>query len=106
MVKSLDGVCGTNQPRVCRLGRETKTTPLAWGEQRERIPKAAWGQLVDELVDGPDSRHPARVSGDSGYGNEGLLPALEGQGPPWLGRLRQPAKVPRLMAPQPACQAC
>jgi Transposase DDE domain group 1 len=58
--------------------------------------KAALGRLLDELVD----RRPALVRGDSGYGNEAILRALEQRGQPYLLRLRQTRNVQRLVAQQ------
>ena len=66
--------------------------------------KAALGRLLDELSDGPDSRRPALVRGDSGYGNEGILLELERREQPYLLRLRQTANVQRLVAQQFARQ--
>jgi hypothetical protein len=66
--------------------------------------KAAMGRLLDELGDGPDSRRPALVRGDSGYGNEGILLELERRKQPYLLRLRQTANVQRLVAQQFARQ--
>lgn len=62
--------------------------------------KAALGRLLDELGDGPDGRRPALVRGDSGYGNDGILLELESRGQPYLLRLRQTAKVQRLVEQQ------
>ena len=62
--------------------------------------KAALGRLLDELGD----KRPALVRGDSGYGNEGILLELERRGQPYLLRLRQTAKVQRLVAQQFARQ--
>jgi hypothetical protein len=45
--------------------------------------KTALGRLLDELGDGPDSRGPALVRGDSGYGNEGILLELESRNQPY-----------------------
>ena len=66
--------------------------------------KAALGRLLDELSDGPDSRRPALVRCDSGYGNEGILLELERREQPYLLRLRQTANVQRLVAQQFARQ--
>ena len=66
--------------------------------------KAALGRLLDELGEGPDSRRPALVRGDSGYGNEGILLELESRSQPYLLRLRQTANVQRLVAQQFARQ--
>lgn len=62
--------------------------------------KAALGRLLDELGEGPESRRPALVRGDSGYGNEGILLELERRQQPYLLRLRQTANVQRLVARQ------
>jgi len=62
--------------------------------------KAALGRLLDELGNGADSRLPALVRGDSGYGNEGILLELERRNQPYLLRLRQTANVQRLVAQQ------
>lgn len=62
--------------------------------------KAALARLLDELGDGADSRRPALVRGDSGYGNEGILLELESRNQPYLLRLRQTANVQRLVAQQ------
>ncbi len=66
--------------------------------------KAALGRLLDELGDGPGSRRPALVRGDSGYGNEGILLTLEERQQPYLLRLRQTKNVQRLVAQQFARQ--
>ncbi len=61
--------------------------------------KAALGQLLDELGQGPlGDRRPALLRGDSGYGNEGILLELEQRGQRYLLRLRQTANVKRLVA--------
>jgi hypothetical protein len=44
--------------------------------------KAALGRLLDELGNGADSRRPALLRGDSGYGNEGILLELERRNQP------------------------
>ena len=54
---------------------------------------------------GANSRRPA-LRGDSGYGNEGMLLALEERGQPYLLRLRQTANVQRLVARQFARPDC
>ena len=75
------------------------------GKQHSSVhAKAALGRLLDELGEGPDSRRPALVRGDSGYGNEGLLLELERRQQPYLLRLRQTANVQRLVAQQFARQ--
>ena len=56
--------------------------------------------MLDELGDEPDSRRPALLRGDSGYGNEGILLELERREQPYLLRLRQTANVQRLVAQQ------
>ena len=66
--------------------------------------KAALARLLDELGEGPESRRPALVRGDSGYGNEGILLELERRAQPYLLRLRQTANVQRLVAQQFARQ--
>ncbi|MFN7482672.1 MAG: transposase [Betaproteobacteria bacterium] len=58
--------------------------------------KAALGRLLDELGD----KAPARVRGDSGHGNEGILLTLEERDQPYLLRLRQTKTVQRLVAQQ------
>lgn len=61
--------------------------------------KAALGRLLDELGQDPaGDRRPALVRGDSGYGNEGILLALESRAQRYLLRLRQTANVKRLVA--------
>jgi hypothetical protein len=62
--------------------------------------KAALGRLPDELGD----KRPALVTGDSGYGNEGILLKLESRDQPHLLRLRQTANVQRLVVQQFARQ--
>jgi Transposase DDE domain group 1 len=62
--------------------------------------KTALARLLDELGD----KRPAMVRGDSGYGNEGILLALESRNQPYLLRLRQTANVQRLVAQQFARQ--
>ncbi|WP_235823420.1 transposase [Azohydromonas sediminis] len=62
--------------------------------------KTALGRLLDELGD----KRPALVRGDSGYGNEGILLALEARKQPYLLRLRQTKNVQRLVAQQFARQ--
>jgi Transposase DDE domain len=66
--------------------------------------KTALERLLDELGDGPDSRRPTLLRGDSGYGNEGILLELENRNQPYL--LRQTANVQRLVAQQFARQDC
>lgn len=58
--------------------------------------KAALGRLLDELGE----RRPVLVRGDSGYGNEGILQALEERSQPYQLRLRQTKNVQRLVARQ------
>jgi hypothetical protein len=62
--------------------------------------KTALARLLDELGDGPDSKRPALVRGDSAYGNESILLELENRQQPYLLRLRQTANVQRLVARQ------
>ena len=79
--------------------------PVEPGKQHTSVhAKAALGRLLDELSDGPGSRRPALVRGDSGYGNEGILLELERREQPYLLRLRQTANVQRLVAQQFARQ--
>jgi hypothetical protein len=72
----------------------------AGNEHSSKHAKSALGRLLDELGEGPDSRRPALVRGDSGYGNEGLLLELEARMQPYLLRLRQTKNVQRLVAQQ------
>ena len=58
--------------------------------------KSGLVRLLDEL--GP--QRPALVRGDSGYGNEGILLALEAREQSYLLRLRQTKNVQRLVARQ------
>ena len=44
--------------------------------------KTVLERLLDELGDGPNSRRPALLRGDSGYGNEGILLELESRNQP------------------------
>ena len=62
--------------------------------------KAGLARVLDELGE----RRPTLVRGDSGFGNEGILVALERRGQPYLLRLRQTANVQRLVAQQFARQ--
>lgn len=60
-----------------------------------------------DLVDGRDVLDafcPAKVRGDSGFGNEGVLLELESRDQRYLLRLRQTANVQRLVAQQFARQ--
>ncbi len=58
--------------------------------------QAALGRLLDELGD----KRPGMVRGDSSYGNEGMLPAIEGRKQAYLLTLRRTANVQRLVARQ------
>lgn len=54
------------------------------------------GRLLDEL----DTRRPALVRGDCGYGNEGILTELEQRGQAYLLRMRMSKNVQRLVVRQ------
>lgn len=77
-----------------RLVLDVQVNP---GKQHTSIhAKAGLARLLDELGD----QRPALVRGDCGYGNEGILVALEQRGQPYLLRLRQTKNVQRLVARQ------
>lgn len=55
---------------------------------------------LEQLLDALGDRTPALVRGDSGYGNEGILVALEQRQQPYLLRLRLTSNVQRLVRRQ------
>ena len=66
------------RPALMHSVRQALDVQVNSGKQHTSVhAKAALGRLLDELGDGPDSRRPALVRGDSGYGNEGILLELE-----------------------------
>lgn len=66
------------RPALMHSVRQALDVQVTSGNQHTSVPaKAALARLLKELGDGPDSRRPTLVRGDSGYVNEGILLELE-----------------------------
>ena len=66
------------RPALMHSVRQALDVQVTSGKQHTSVPaKAALARLLKELGDGPDSRRPTLVRGDSGYVNEGILLELE-----------------------------
>jgi hypothetical protein len=67
---------------------------------KAHAPKYGLPRLTEILERLPPERRPARVRGDSAFGNEGVMAALEDRKQAYLFKLRQSAGVKRLIERQ------